>query len=60
MMHIWHGLGMYQNTKELNWKEENRWCNRMFLYRSGSGVPCSNTICAITYSKKEVEYKNTQ
>ena len=21
-------------------------------YRSGSGVPCSNTICAITYSKK--------
>ena len=21
-------------------------------YRSGSGVPCSNTICAITYSKR--------
>ena len=60
MMHIWHGLGMYQNTKELNWKGKPLVQQNVPYYRSGSGVPCSNTICAITYSKKEVEYKNTR
>ena len=27
-------------------------------YRSGSGVPCSNTICAITYNSKKSGLQN--